>query len=165
VDKRDAKGFTLLEFLLSLSLLLLLVTAASSFFRHGEGRLDGTVVRTEFALIRAKLIHQLEDDLLRGSGDDFLQLPNGAIWNLSAPTLPLSRCAYLFDGSTGRLYRFLLGEGDAIPEENFSERNVLIENVEEFSLSFHGGDGGIGGNYVLRLRLRGESSTASISFL
>ncbi|MDR0679153.1 MAG: hypothetical protein LBF24_02810 [Puniceicoccales bacterium] len=154
VERSRSVGFTLLEFLLALSLFVAAITTATSVFRRTGERFDGIARETVWALERARLIRQLEDDLLAVAADSVSQLPDGVLWDRKR--LPF-RCAYRLDRQSGRLHRLPLGLEDTATEAILDGRTVFLEDVAEFSLSRRKDE-----KFILLLRFSGENFTSLV---
>jgi type II secretory pathway component PulJ len=157
VNRGKAAGFSLLEFLLALSLLLLLVSAATSVFRRSGERFASSRGRTASALGRVRLIHQLENDLLNIAPRTLSPLSDGVRWQLRNSR---SFCVYRLDGQSGRLHRLLIGPEALADLAELDWQTVLLENVAEFSLGWPDSAGPI----ILHLRFRDEDVSTSIPF-
>jgi hypothetical protein len=149
-------GFTLLEFLLALSLFFALFVAATSVFRRTEKRFSGTASEMVRTLERSRLIHQLEDDLLAAVAGSIFFLPDGVVWTRKGQP---SRCAYRLDRRSGSLHRLLLESDDPVAEAILDRQTVFLENVAEFSLARQDN-----GKLMLLLRFLDENFTALVPF-
>jgi prepilin-type N-terminal cleavage/methylation domain-containing protein len=139
-------GFSLLEFLLTLSLLGSFLALTQRFLLVAVGSAVREVVLVENALTRARLLRFLEEDLERIPAEWVLeQGPGSYRWKTE-----MGERIYFLDRSTRRLHRRL-------EEGNFADRTVLLDGVEEFSLRTGEGE------WLVRLRLGGESGSRQSS--
>ncbi|MDR3117651.1 MAG: prepilin-type N-terminal cleavage/methylation domain-containing protein [Puniceicoccales bacterium] len=134
-----SRGFSLLEFLLALSLLGTFLVLAQRLCHALAGTIGREVCTLENALTRARLLRALEEDLT-AVDPRLLRCwkPDGYRWETESGIR-----IYFFERPAGRLHR-RLGEG------NFSEQSAMAEHVEEFALRCDGGE------WQVCLRLAGE---------
>jgi hypothetical protein len=134
-----SRGFSLLEFLLAFSLLGFSLLVAHRLCFATADAVVREISAVENAFARARLLRFLEEDLvavdpqgLQNSG------PGNYRWEAEAGSR-----IYFWERPARRLHR-RLGEG------NFSDRTVLLEGVEEFTLRPEAGE------WRVLLRLEGE---------
>ncbi|MDR2668110.1 MAG: prepilin-type N-terminal cleavage/methylation domain-containing protein [Puniceicoccales bacterium] len=157
MNRSHSKGFTLLELLLAMAIGTALTMVAAMYLRGIEDRSTATADRTEFALKRARLVQQLEDDLLNLSPETFTILATGATWQTSSPK---KFCTYAFEADKKRLHRFFTDGDGAASAVEMTARTVLLDGVEEFSIGTL--DTGSAPSYVISIRFSGETAKTRI---